>query len=95
MQATDRISPEARCLKCRTAVKGVTYLRIGAKLKLDGHSVLCLSCVDKLMVEGRHQTVRAFVGEYINANQVDSVKTLKQRLADLEALVDSLTRPEA
>lgn len=82
---------EAVCRKCKTSLKGCTYLQIG--VNLGGSNKMCVDCIDKYMVRGGYKSVRDWVTAYIKEFKPDTVQSLKVRVQELERLLEGLTNP--
>ena len=83
-----------RCRECRTELAGAAYLRFGADALRNGTAV-CLSCVERLMTKGHHATLRDFTVAYVEAHRPQpELVSLRQRVTELERLLDGYTRPE-
>lgn len=80
-----------QCRKCRAPLRGVAYLQLA--MSAPGDNTLCLSCVDRMMGAGGYDTVRDLTVAYAAAERPPTDASLRARVAELERLLDQLTRP--
>lgn len=83
---------EWQCRNCTALLSGAGHLMLPRGIK--GPRGLCLTCVDRLMDKQHARTLHDFVPRYLKDQREDTpVRALQERVAQLEALLDTLTQP--
>lgn len=87
---------EWKCRNCNRSITGQAHLRLGRAMT-RGSNALCITCADALQRKYKSADLTAFVPSYIRANQGErsNQAALRAELAELRALVEELTRPQA
>lgn len=81
-----------KCRACQVELAGSSHLMLARGLQ--GHRGLCLTCADRLMDKYHTRTLHELVPRYIKDQREDTpLRALQERVRQLEALLEEVTKP--